>query len=87
MTLGGHGLVADTRDGPLVLPVHPVSVVDTTAAGDCFTGVLAAGLDRGLGIHDAIRRANVAAALCCSRAGSQTSLPLASETDAALHAR
>jgi ribokinase len=84
MTLGGDGLSAATGDGIFDLPVHTVAVVDTTAAGDCFTGVLAAGLDRGLSIADAIRRANVAAALCCSRAGSQGSLPLALETDAAL---
>ncbi len=84
MTLGGDGLSAATRDGDFDLPVYPVSVVDTTAAGDCFTGVLAASLDRGLSIGEAIRRANVAAGLCCSRAGSQSSLPLAIETDAAL---
>lgn len=84
MTLGGDGLSAATRDGILTLPAHPVAVVDTTGAGDCFTGVLTASLDRGLSIGDAIRRASVAAALCCSRAGSQSSLPLAIETDAAL---
>ena len=84
MTLGGDGLAAATRDGTFELPVHKVAVVDTTAAGDCFTGVLAAALDRGMSITDAIRRANVAAALACTRAGSQGSLPLAIETDAAL---
>jgi ribokinase len=86
MTLGGEGLTAATHLGDLRLPVHKVAVVDTTAAGDCFTGVLAAGLDRGLDIRAAIRRANVAAALCCSHAGSQGSLPLAIATDAALAA-
>jgi ribokinase len=86
LTLGGEGLVAATDDGPLRLAVHPVTVVDTTAAGDCFTGVLAAGLDRGLSLGDAIRRANVAAGLCCTRAGSQGSLPVAAETDAAMSA-
>ncbi len=84
MTLGGDGLAAATADGDITLPVHPVTVVDTTAAGDCFTGVLAAALDRDLPLIDAIRRANVAAALCCARAGSQASLPMAAETDAAL---
>jgi ribokinase len=84
LTLGGAGLAAETSGGPLRLPAEKVEVVDTTAAGDCFTGVLAAGLDRGLDLHAAIRRANVAAALCCTRAGSQQSLPLAVHTDAAL---
>jgi ribokinase len=84
LTLGGDGLAAATHAGALRLPVHPVTVVDTTGAGDCFTGVLAAGLDRGLPIDHAIRRANVAAALACGRAGSQGSMPMARETDAAL---
>jgi ribokinase len=57
-------------------------VVDTTAAGDCFCGVLAAGLDRGLGLRAAVRRANVAAALACATAGSQDSLPTRDRTDA-----
>jgi ribokinase len=84
VTMGERGLEAATADGHLELEAHQVAVVDTTAAGDCFTGVLAAGLDRGLTMTDALRRANVAAALCCSRPGSQRSLPTGKETDAAL---
>jgi len=84
VTLGERGLQAATAAGLTEMPVHKVEVVDTTAAGDCFTGVLAAALDRGLALAGAMRRATVAAALCCSRAGSQGSLPLAAETDAAL---
>ena len=84
VTKGEHGLEAATPEGVLQMPARKVQVVDTTAAGDCFTGVLAAGLDRGLALRAALHRANVAAALCCSRAGSQGSLPLAGETDAVL---
>ena len=84
VTLGERGAQAAGAEGHCRLPAHPVTVVDTTAAGDCFTGVLASALDRGLSLADAMRRAGVAAALCCSRAGSQGSLPLAAETDAAL---
>ena len=56
---------------------------DTTAAGDCFTGVLAAALDRGLALPDALRRASLAAGLCCARRGSQASLPERAEIDTA----
>ena len=83
LTLGGSGVAWCGRDGVGEIPAHPVEVVDTTAAGDCFTGVLAAGLDRGLGLADAIGRANVAAGLCCTRAGTQGSLPSTAEIDAA----
>jgi ribokinase len=81
-TLGGDGVEAATSEGVRRWPVHPVAVVDTTAAGDCFCGVLAAALDRGDALAAAIDRARIAAALACGRAGSQASLPTRVETDA-----
>ncbi len=83
LTRGANGLRAATPLGPMDLRAHAVAVVDTTAAGDCFCGVLAAALDRGTPIDTAIRRANVAAALACARPGSQDSLPRRHEIDAA----
>lgn len=81
-TRGGEGAEAATALGPERIPAHPVEPVDTTAAGDCFVGVLAAGLDRGVTLAASLRRAAVAAAICCTRAGTQTSLPQADEIDA-----
>lgn len=51
-----------------------VDVQDTTAAGDCFVGVLASGLDCGLPLKAAMRRASIVAALTSSRKGSQSSI-------------
>jgi ribokinase len=45
--------------------------------------VLAAALDRGASLTAALRRATVAASLCCTRAGSRGSIPTAAETDSA----
>ena len=84
VTLGGAGLEADARAGHFRLDAQATKVVDTTGAGDCFTGVLAAALDGGAGFEQALRRANAAAALCCARPGTQGSMPSAAETDAAL---
>ena len=78
-TLGGQGVEWTLAGEHARAPAHPVAVVDTTAAGDCFTGVFAAALDRGLSPSIATRRANHAAALCCTRPGSQRSLPTAAE--------
>jgi ribokinase len=86
VTLGGEGVASAGPHGDISYPAHDITPVDTTAAGDCFAGVLAAALDRGLPLPDALRRANVAAGLACTRAGSQGSLPTAAETDAALAA-
>lgn len=83
-TLGGDGLEAASDEGVTVLPAHRIVPADTTAAGDCFVGVLAAALDRGATLNEALERGTAAAALCCMKPGSQTSLPLAAETDAFL---
>ncbi len=85
MTLGARGLAAVTAEGEwIALPAPTVAVVDTTAAGDCFCGVLAAALQRNLPLRDALARALTAASLSCTRAGAQTSLPRAEEIDRAL---
>ena len=85
-TLGAAGAEAASGREILRLPARPVKVVDTTAAGDCLAGVLAAALDRGTPLPAALARAITAAGLCCARAGSQRSLPESAETDAALAA-
>jgi ribokinase len=83
-TLGSQGVEWAGRGERGRLPAAPVRAVDTTAAGDCFVGVLAAGLFRGEKLSAAICRANVAAAIACTRRGSQSSLPNAAEIDAML---
>ncbi len=84
VTRGAAGLVAAGPAGMIALPARPVRAVDTTGAGDCFCGVLAAALDRGSPLASALARANAAASLSCMRAGAQPSFPMATETDAAL---
>jgi ribokinase len=80
-TLGGHGAEAATGVGTFHVPALPIDVVDTTAAGDCFVGVLASELDRGSTLREAMIRAATASAIACSRKGSQSSLPLREDTD------
>ncbi len=85
VTLGGQGAVAFLRGGEgWQCAALPISPVDTTAAGDTFAGVLAAGLDRGLDVREAMRRACAAAGLTCQKAGAQAAMPLAAEIDAAV---
>ena len=83
-TLGGEGCEAVTSAGTLRLAARPIIAVDTTGAGDCFTGVLAAALDRGQPLVTALARANAAAGLACTRPGTQGSMPMAADIDAAL---
>lgn len=81
-TLGGDGADVAAVDANWRQPARAVNAVDTTAAGDCFVGVLAHRLDCGASLREAVERASAAAALCCTRRGSQASLPTEAETDA-----
>lgn len=82
VTLGEAGAAVATGAGMLRVPAFPVHVVDTTGAGDAWCGVLAAALDRGLPLPEAMRRASAAGALACTRPGA--AMPRRAETDALL---
>ena len=84
VTLGADGSVAATNEGDWRVGALAVNVVDTTAAGDAFVGVLAAGLDAAQPIEAALHRASVAGGLACRKQGAQPSLPWAADIDAAL---
>jgi ribokinase len=81
LTRGGDGADVAGGDDTWHQPAARVAAIDTTAAGDCFVGVLAHRLDRGETLRAAVRRASIAAALCCTRYGSQGSIPNEQETD------
>lgn len=84
VTRGEQGAEAATEGGVLRVPAFRVTPVDTTGAGDCWCGVLCAGLDRGLGLEPAMRRASAAAAIACTRPGAAAAVPTAAETEALL---
>ena len=75
LTLGGDGACASDGEKVWVVPALPVAVKDTTGAGDAFVGVLAAMLDEGRPLPDALRFASVAASLACRQLGAQESMP------------
>lgn len=80
-TLGGEGAEACVNRSGIKVAAIPVEVKDTTAAGDCFVGVLASALDRRLPLEAAMTRAATAASVACARVGSQSSIPFAAETN------
>jgi ribokinase len=82
LTRGADGAEIASQNADWHEPAVHVEAIDTTAAGDCFVGVLAHRLDLGGTLRAAVRRASVAAALCCTRNGSQGSIPTRAETDA-----
>lgn len=85
VTLGGQGSAAfQVREGGVeaarqrAVPVQPV---DTTAAGDTFTGYFIASLAQGLSLQDAMARASRAAAVSVTRPGAAESIPRRDEVD------
>jgi len=76
VTQGAGGSVAYLAAGGRIdIPALAITPVDTTGAGDTFVGVIAAGLDAGLALEAALRRASAAAALACLAVGAQAAIP------------
>lgn len=79
ITLGAQGcLVADVT-GTETLPAVPVEAVDTTGAGDAFTGALVARLAAGDSLVEAARHATRVGAFAVRRPGAQPSYPTLQE--------
>jgi ribokinase len=83
VTLGEAGAIVVRPSGFTSIPGRKVTVVDTTGAGDCFCGVLAAEMAAGASVEDAARVANGAAALAVTRLGA-SSMPTRSDFEALL---
>jgi len=84
VTLGAAGALIVSTEAVFHVAARPAQVVDTVGAGDCFCGVLAAGLDEGLTLQAAVVRANTAAALAVARPGAANAMPTRAEIDAAI---
>lgn len=79
LTLGKKGAIFARRGEILRHGTYDVPVVDTTAAGDTFTGYFLAGLARGLAAGQALEQASKASSIAVSRRGAAASIPLLEE--------
>jgi len=75
MTKGSKGVSARSKDKMFEIPACETKVVDTTAAGDTFTGYFVAEFAAGASVESAARTACKAAAICVSREGAAVSIP------------
>lgn len=82
LTMGGAGSVYMDQDEKVHQQVYKVKAVDTTAAGDTFTGFFIGGLLKGLDVKDAMDQASKAAAIAVTRQGAAPSIPTLSEVEA-----
>jgi ribokinase len=87
ITEGERGALVIGPDGVRDYPAFPVTPVDTTAAGDAFSGALGASLAAGASLSDALRRGLAAGALAVTVRGASPSLPTAEAVAAFLAAQ
>ena len=81
LKLGARGCRLIDADGARDVKAFKVKVVDSTAAGDAFTGALAVARALGMEMPESLRMANAAGALCCTTVGAQPALPTRAAVD------
>jgi ribokinase len=75
ITLGSKGAICISGEDVICVPGIKVEAIDTTGAGDCFTGAFAVAVSEQMFIDQAIFFANKAASLSVQKLGSSTSMP------------
>jgi ribokinase len=81
VTLGAAGVIVSSPAGSQHIPAFAVDAVDTTGAGDVFSGALAVALIEGRSLVDAARFASAAAAISVTRPGARASAPHRAEIE------
>jgi len=81
ITLGDKGALLANKSGKETIDRIKVKAVDSTAAGDAFTGALAYGLANGNSLKAPAKYANAVAAISVTRLGAQASMPTKQEVD------
>lgn len=79
LTLGSNGAIYADKHSIHEQSAESVEALDTTGAGDTFTGYFLAGYSQSLAIQDCLQTATRAAALCVTRPGAASSIPSLSE--------
>lgn len=75
ITLGSKGIFVGVSNRMELIPAYKVCPVDSTGAGDVFSGSLAAFLAEGMPIEKAAKMANASASISVTRMGAQSSAP------------
>lgn len=76
LTLGGEGVYYKDAQQTIHYPAYKVPVVDTTAAGDTFTGFFLMAIARDIPKWEALRLATAAGALAVTQKGAANSIPV-----------
>ena len=81
ITLGKDGSIAFTEGAVIQQEAYPADAVDTTGAGDTYTGYFVASLAEGRPLQECMQRASLAASISVTRPGAAGSIPEKNEVD------
>ncbi len=81
LTLGKNGSLFRSKNESFYQNIFPVKAVDTTAAGDTFTGYFLAAITDGKAPETALRLATKASSITVSKKGASSSIPYMSEVE------
>ena len=81
LTLGKEGAVYMDKDTRCHHSIFPVETVDTTGAGDTFTGYFLTSMLEGLPAEEGLKLASAASAIAVSRMGAASSIPTRKEVE------
>jgi len=84
ITLGSKGVICVFGKEIISVPGIKVEAIDTTGAGDCFTGAFAVAISEQMPIDEALKFANAAASLSVQKLGPSTSMPYRQQVVTAL---
>ncbi len=75
LTLGEKGAIYRYKNFTVEHGIFEVPVIDTTGAGDTFTGYFIGSIAQGYDVKESLRLASLAAAISVSKKGAETSIP------------
>lgn len=81
ITLGKEGAYVKEKNNYIMIPAKEVESIDTTGAGDVFSGALSVSLSEGHSLMEAVEFANAAAAIAVTRIGAQSAIPYRTEVN------
>lgn len=84
VTLGAKGIICVTGDQIIQINGIMVNAIDSTGAGDCFTGAFSVAISERKSLEDALVFANTAASISVQNLGASTSMPSRDDVESIL---
>lgn len=81
LTLGEKGSIYIDKNTKIFQDIYKVETLDTTAAGDTFTGYFIAGISKNKRIKEVMNKSSIASAIAVTKLGAEPSIPRIKEIE------